>query len=116
MKEEHRASASLCIYCTSPGGALKPRETVREGLIHVFMRAERIERPKAEKLVDAHLAKMPAWNGSARSAKAEKPAARAAKPAKRAASKRAPARAAKATKSRSAKRASAVAKKRKGGR
>lgn len=94
MKAEQRGGGRLdnpyCLYCTNPQGELKPREAVREGLVHVFMRAERLERGRAEKLADSHLTRMPAWAGmrasAERSAKkaAAKPAATAGKPGKKA--------------------------------
>ncbi len=73
LRPEQRAKAGpYCLYCTNPQGELKPREAVREGLVHVFMRGQRLERPKAERLVESHLARMPAWAGT------RAPAARAA--------------------------------------
>jgi hypothetical protein len=50
-----------CVYCSDAEGNLKPRNEVREGMIHFWMQREKIDRAAAEKNVDAYMAKMPAW-------------------------------------------------------
>lgn len=50
-----------CVYCTDKAGKLKSREEVREGMIAFFMKSENKTREKAEKFVDQHMRKMPAW-------------------------------------------------------
>jgi hypothetical protein len=50
-----------CIYCTDETGKLKSREQVREGMIGFFMKSENKTREDAEKHVDEHMKKMPAW-------------------------------------------------------
>ena len=50
-----------CIYCADESGNLKPREQVREGMIGFFMKSENKSREEAERFVDEHMSKMPAW-------------------------------------------------------
>ena len=50
-----------CVYCSNPDGSLKTRNVVREGMIQFWMGREKLDRPAAEKAVDEHMAKMPAW-------------------------------------------------------
>ena len=50
-----------CVYCTDDTGKLKSREDVREGMIVFFMKSENRSREEAEKFVDEHMRKMPAW-------------------------------------------------------
>ena len=50
-----------CVYCSDTEGNLKPRNEVREGMIHFWMQREKIDRAAAEKNVDEYMAKMLAW-------------------------------------------------------
>jgi hypothetical protein len=50
-----------CVYCTDETGNSKSREEVREGMIGFFMKSENKTRGEAEKFVDKHMRKMPAW-------------------------------------------------------
>jgi hypothetical protein len=50
-----------CVYCTDETGKLKSREEVRKGMIGFFMKSENKTREDAEKHVDEHMKKMPAW-------------------------------------------------------
>ena len=52
---------SYCVYCTDETGKLKSREKVREGMIGFFMKSEKRTREEAEKFIDEHMRKMPAW-------------------------------------------------------
>ena len=50
-----------CVYCSNDDGSLKPRNTVREGMIEFWMSREKLDRAGAEKKTDDHMSKMPAW-------------------------------------------------------
>jgi thioredoxin-related protein len=50
-----------CVYCSNEDGSLKPRNTVREGMIQFWMSREKYNRAKAEQFVDDYMSKMPAW-------------------------------------------------------
>ena len=50
-----------CIYCTDTAGNLKPRNEIREGMIHYVMKSENCQRPQAEGTVDRQMAELPAW-------------------------------------------------------
>jgi hypothetical protein len=50
-----------CVYCTDKKGKLKSREEVRAGMVVFFMKSANKTRDKAEKYVDEHMKKMPAW-------------------------------------------------------
>ncbi len=50
-----------CIYCTDTAGNLKPRNEIREGMIHYVMKSENCQRDKAEGEVDRQMAQLPAW-------------------------------------------------------
>ena len=50
-----------CKYCTDAEGKLKSMEEVREGMIQFYMKSQGKSREEAEKFVDAHMCKMPAW-------------------------------------------------------
>lgn len=54
-------SNKYCVHCTDPEGKLKPRAEVREGMIQLFMKMRNTDRETAEKSVDEHMSKMPAW-------------------------------------------------------
>ena len=49
-----------CSVCDETG-KLKSREEIREGMIVFFMKSENRTREEAEKFVDEHMRKMPAW-------------------------------------------------------
>lgn len=53
-----------CVYCSNEDGTLKPRNTVREGMIQFWMSREKYDRTKAEQFVDDYMSKMPAWKSS----------------------------------------------------
>jgi hypothetical protein len=53
-----------CVYCSNEDGSLKPRNTVREGMIQFWMSREKYNRTKAEQFVDDYMSKMPAWKSS----------------------------------------------------
>ena len=50
-----------CIYCTDTAGNLKPRNEIREGMIHYVMKSENCQRTQAEGTVDRQMAELPAW-------------------------------------------------------
>ena len=50
-----------CIYCTDTAGNLKPRNEIREGMIHYVMKSEDCQRDRAESEVDRQMAELPAW-------------------------------------------------------
>ncbi len=50
-----------CVYCTDETGKLKSREEIREGMIGFYIKSENKTREEAEKFVDEHMKKMPAW-------------------------------------------------------
>ncbi len=50
-----------CIYCTDTAGNLKPRNEIREGMIHYVMKSDNCERIQAEGTVDRQMADLPAW-------------------------------------------------------
>ncbi len=49
-----------CKYCTTVDGKLKSREEVREVMIGLYVSKGKT-REEAEKVVDEHMARMPAW-------------------------------------------------------
>lgn len=53
-----------CIYCTDLAGNLKPRDEIREGMIHYVMKSEDLPRPKAETEVDRQMSTLPAWRAA----------------------------------------------------
>ena len=53
-----------CVYCSNEDGSLKPRNTVREGMIQFWISREKYDRTKAEQFVDDYMSKMPAWKSS----------------------------------------------------
>ena len=59
-------SYPYCIYCTDPAGQLKPRNEIREGMIHYVMKSESCQRPDAEIQVDRQMTQLPAWQAAAR--------------------------------------------------
>lgn len=50
-----------CVYCSDREGNLKPRNEVREGMIHFWMQREKIDRSTAEKKTDEYMSNQPAW-------------------------------------------------------
>ena len=50
-----------CVHCTDGSGNLKSREDVRAGMIAFYMKMNGSSQEDAEKLVEEHMAKMPAW-------------------------------------------------------
>jgi hypothetical protein len=50
-----------CVYCTDQTGKLKSRQDVRKGMIHFYMAQMGRSREEAEKFVDGHMKKLPAW-------------------------------------------------------
>jgi hypothetical protein len=56
-----RPNNPYCIYCTRADGNLKPRNVVREKMIHLYMSSEGASRQEAEQHVDEKMSKMPAW-------------------------------------------------------
>ncbi len=52
---------SYCAHCTDEKGVLKNREDVRAGMIAFYMKMNNSGRDEAERFVDEHMAKMPAW-------------------------------------------------------
>ena len=54
-----------CVHCTDEEGNLKDREEVREGMVRFYMKSMAKPRAEAERFVDEHMSKMPAWQGGA---------------------------------------------------
>lgn len=50
-----------CVYCCKSDGTHKSKRGVREGMIQFHMKSFGKSRKKAEKDVDEHMRKMPAW-------------------------------------------------------
>jgi len=50
-----------CKYCTTSDGKLKSRAEVRAGMIKYMMKAEKRNEAEAQRLVDEHMKRMPAW-------------------------------------------------------
>lgn len=68
MDSDHgggRPDNVYCQHCTDPGGNLKSRNEVREGMIAFYMQSMGKSREEAEKEVDTHMAQMPAWQAAA---------------------------------------------------
>ena len=54
-----------CVHCSHPDGSLKSRDEVFEGMVNFMMMSQNMDRQTAEKAATEHMAKMPAWSGSA---------------------------------------------------
>jgi hypothetical protein len=50
-----------CVHCTDESGVLKSREEVRAGMVAFYMKMNGSGRENAERFVEEHMAKMPAW-------------------------------------------------------
>ncbi|MBU0527440.1 zinc ribbon domain-containing protein [Candidatus Micrarchaeota archaeon] len=50
-----------CVHCTNEAGNLLPKETVRKNMINFFMKMKNTDQETAERFVDDHMSKMPAW-------------------------------------------------------
>jgi len=49
-----------CVHCTTADGKLKSREEIRRWMIRLYM-SQGKTRDEAEKIVDKHMTRMPAW-------------------------------------------------------
>ena len=58
----HDENNEYCAYCTDSKGKLKSRSEVREGIIGYMVKHEKRTRDEAEKLVEEHMSRMPAWS------------------------------------------------------
>ncbi|VVB98495.1 Putative zinc ribbon domain protein [uncultured archaeon] len=57
------AESKYCAYCTNAEGKLKSKAEVRQGMIKYMMKSEKKSEEEAQRLVDEHMSRMPAWKG-----------------------------------------------------